>query len=277
VPSGGDSFPAGFDQHFELSGGTGNEAFFGRNVLRGLVEGIHEHVASHEARRSWRRQPALIGCSPWCTDDELLLALQRLHVCVVIKKWPRKMSRGLERLDQFNQHRAGLPLRAFPDLALHAPRVDGAPAVIGPGGPDNDIDLSPFRTIGFRRIAGRGGPMAHAKLALLGDLWHHDEGAEGEVGDFVGFSPRRLWVSSANFTYGSRGHLESGFWTDDEALVQGAERFIVALIGASEQLQAESDTFEPDLAENELDMEAIAEYAAEFGTWGDEDDAKHGR
>lgn len=83
---------------------------------------------------------------------------------------------------------------------------------------DNDIYLSPFRTLGFREADGGGRPMAHAKLALLGDLWHHDEGACDEVGDFVGFSPRRLWVSSANFTYAFRSHLEFGFWTDDEAL-----------------------------------------------------------
>lgn len=221
VRSGGDSFPAGFDQRFELNGGQG-EAFFGRDVLRGLVEGIREHVASRAARPSWRRQPALIGCSPWCNDRELLLALEQLNACcVVVRKWPVKMEsyleRSLERLEQFSG--AGFPLRAFPDLALHAPKIDRAPAVIGPHGPDNDIELSPFRTVGFREAGGRGAPMAHAKLALLGDRWHHDEGAEGEVGDFVGFSAHRLWVSSTNFTYASRSHLEFGFWTDDEVLV----------------------------------------------------------
>lgn len=45
----------------------------------------------------------------------------------------------------------------------------------------------------------------------------------------------------------------------------------MALIGASEELRAESDRLEPELAEAELDLEAIAEYAAEYGSWDNED------
>jgi hypothetical protein len=40
--------------------------------------------------------------------------------------------------------------------------------------------------------------------------------------DHVRFSPRRLWVSSANFTYASRRSLEFGYWTEQTDLVRAA-------------------------------------------------------
>jgi hypothetical protein len=76
----------------------------------------------------------------------------------------------------------------------------------------------------------------HAKLALLGHLWWHDEGELG-VEDVTGFAPRRLWISSANFTESSRRSLEFGYWTEDKALMEGAQRFLLRLIAASEGLE----------------------------------------
>jgi hypothetical protein len=54
---------------------------------------------------------------------------------------------------------------------------------------------------------------------LLGNICWTDEGPIGNVDDYVWFSARRLWVSSANFTYASRPSLEFGYWTEDEVLV----------------------------------------------------------
>jgi hypothetical protein len=107
-------------------------------------------------------------------------------------------------------------------------------------------------------------PIIHAKLALLGHLWWHDEGPLGHVEDVIGFTPRRLWVSSANFTRSSRGSLEFGFWTEDPALVDGAERFLIKLMRSSEGLDPAADAFEPDLVPIEFDDLAMAEAWAEL-------------
>jgi hypothetical protein len=48
-------------------------------------------------------------------------------------------------------------------------------------------------------------PLIHAKLALLGELWWHDEDALGHIADVTGFRARRLWVSSVNFTVSATG------------------------------------------------------------------------
>lgn len=114
-------------------------------------------------------------------------------------------------------------------------------------------------------------PIVHAKLALLGHLWWHDEDALGYVDDVIGFRPRRLWISSANFTRSSRRSLEFGFWTEEPALLDGAERFLVKLMGSSEGVDPASDVFQPDLAPYEFDDEATADYAAEFGWAGDDE------
>jgi hypothetical protein len=108
----------------------------------------------------------------------------------------------------------------------------------------------------------------HAKLALLGHLWWTDDGEFGE--EVIGFKSRRLWVSSANFTSSSRRSLEFGYWTDDAALVEGAERFLLKAIALSEELDTEADHLEPDLARVEFDEVAIAEFLAETD-WDEEE------
>jgi hypothetical protein len=96
-------------------------------------------------------------------------------------------------------------------------------------------------------------------------------GALGHVEDVIGFTPRRLWVSSANFTTSSRSSLEFGFWTEDDRLVQGAERFLTTALRYSEGLDPESDAFEPELVPVVFDDEAFREVLAEMN-WDDEDD-----
>src|SRR5439155_17395738 len=124
-----------------------------------------------------------------------------------------------------------------------------------------------IRTLGFR---GGYPPIMHAKLALLGHLWWTDDGLFGE--EVVGFEPRRLWVSSANFTSSSRSNIEFGYWTEDAALVAGAERFLLKAIASSEDLDAEADHLEPDLAPVEFDEVAIAEAMAETDCDEEEDE-----
>jgi hypothetical protein len=80
----------------------------------------------------------------------------------------------------------------------------------------------------------------------------------GHVDDIVGFDARRLWLSSANSTSSSRRNIECGFWTEDSALIQGAERFLVKLMASSEALDPTSDLFDPELVEVEFDDEAMA-------------------
>jgi hypothetical protein len=126
-----------------------------------------------------------------------------------------------------------------------------------------------IRTLGYRRKGGALVPIMHVKLALLGHLWWYDEDALGYPGEFISFTPRRLWVSSANFTKSSRESLEFGYWTEDPALLQGAERFLLKAMASSESLDPDADLFEPDLAPVQFDDLAMAEALPE--DWEEED------
>jgi hypothetical protein len=52
-------------------------------------------------------------------------------------------------------------------------------------------------------------------------------------------------------------------WTEDPALVDGAERFLVKLMGSSEALDPESDHFNPELVPVEYDDAAMWEASEE--------------
>jgi hypothetical protein len=264
------SFFGEFDDEFPLRSEVGNNAYFGENVLQGLVEGIDDFISLRQAR--WRRYraigPALLGSAMWIDDDALIAKLGHLSAaCIIVTKQgrgPRDLHR-LFRLHEVNAATPGLPLRAFPDLRELAQKLDDKPIVVGPYSSIDDEVLPTVRTLGYRRQRGRIDltPILHAKLALLGHLWWHDEGPLGEVDDFVGFSPGRLWVSSANFTRSSRRSLEFGYWTENPALLEGTQRFLLGLIRASEGLDPLADIPDPTLAPVELDDDAFAEYLAE--------------
>jgi hypothetical protein len=274
-------FSEGFDDEFAVGAEPGNTAFFGRDVLRGLITGIEDFAETRQER--WKRYrslgPALVACAPWMDDEELLGRLGGLAAaCVLVSKQRRNANEGakLERLRRVNDTAPGLPIRAFPYLGGLAPKVDGQPLVVGPFGPPMDeAVLSTIRTIGYRK-AGRADspPLAHAKLALLGHLWWHDEGVFG-VEDVVGFAPYRLWISSANFTKSSRRSLEFGYWTEDEGLIEGAERFLLRLIAASEGLDPAADVMDPDLVPVEFDDQAMWEALRE-ASWDDQEDDEDG-
>jgi hypothetical protein len=66
------SFADQFD--FAVTLGDGNPAFFGRNVLKGLTDGIDDFIRDPEGR--WKRTrslgPALLGSAMWIDDPELI-------------------------------------------------------------------------------------------------------------------------------------------------------------------------------------------------------------
>lgn len=216
------AFPDAFDEERPVGSEPGNAAFFGRDVLRGLVSGIDDFVNLRQER--WRRfraiGPALLGTAMWIDDPPLIESLTRLSgASVVITKQSLAASsnkrRKLERLRELNAMTPGLPKKAFAELRGLLPKVDGKPAVVGPSADVEEGYVPTVRALGYRRSGGAQVPILHAKLALLGHLWWHDEGEYGQLDDYIGFSASRLWISSANFTAASRRSLEFGYWTED--------------------------------------------------------------
>lgn len=269
------SFSDEFDDEFAVGPEEGNSAFFGRNVLRALIEGIDDFVHLRQPR--WRQfrslGPVLLGSAMWIDDPELISKVGELSgACIVVTKQGRTLEklRKLELLHQTNERTPGLPIRAFAALSGLAPKVDGQPVIVGPYDTMDDGVVPTIRTLGYRKLKDFP-PIMHAKLALLGHLWWDDEGPLGHVEDVIGFTPRRLWVSSANFTHSSRRSLEFGYWTEERALVQGAERFLVKVMRSSEGLDPDADSFAPDLAPVEFDDVAMAEALAEMH-WDEADD-----
>ncbi len=271
-----------FDDEFTVGPEEGNNAFFGRNVLRGLIDGIDDFVRLRQPR--WRRYrslgPVLLGSAMWINDEVLINKLGELSAaCIVVTKQGRRPweVKKLEPLAVLNERTPGIPVRAFAGLTQLAPKVDGKPAVVGPYSPIYDGTLPTIRTLGFRQLTGQvesSPPILHTKLALLGHLWWHDEDGDGGVADVVGFEARRLWVSSANFTSSSRRSLEFGYWTEEPALVQGAERFLIKLMRSSEGLNPDTDSFDPELAPMEYDDVAMTEAWAEMRWTEDEDETE---
>jgi hypothetical protein len=197
------SFSHEFDDEFAVGPEEGNQAFFGLNVLRGLIEGIDDFINLRQPR--WRQPrslgPALLGSAMWIDDLELINKLGELSgACIIVTKQTRtrRDAEKLEALRELNKRTPGLPIRAFADLSGLAPKVDGEPHVVGPYSPMDEGVVPTIRTIGYRsKHRGDSVPIMHAKLALLGHLWRHDEGPLGHPDDVIGFTPGRLWVSSA--------------------------------------------------------------------------------
>lgn len=269
------SFSHQFDDVVAVGPEDGNSAFFGLDVLRGLVEGIEDFASLRQPR--WRRYrsmgPALIGSAMWIDDPEIINALAKLSGASIVVTKQRRTPHQLEKLEQLhglNERTPGLPIRAFAALSGLAPKVDGKPAIVGPYAPMDEGTVPTIRTLGFRKQGNWLVPIMHAKLALLGHLWWHDEGPLGHIDDVIGFTPQRLWVSSANFTRSSRRNLEVGHWTEDAALVKHAEQFLLKAMAASESLDPEADSFEPDLATVEFDDAAMAEAFADM-RWDEPD------
>jgi len=257
--------PNEFEDPFAVGPEPGNNAFFGFNVLQGLVDGIDDFLNERQTR--WRpraklRGPALLGSSVWIEDGELIDKISDLYAaCIVVKKQSRKPNGVAKqaRLAVLNKQTPGMPVHAFSALSGLAPKADDMSVTVSRHDTYRDKGSIPtIRTLGFRLSGNNDSPpIPHAKLALLGHLWWHDEGALDHAEDIVGFDARRLWISSANFTSSSRHNMEFGYWTEDPALIQGAERFLVKLMGSSEALDPGSDLFDPELLELQFDADAM--------------------
>ena len=109
-------FSGGFDDEFAVGAEPGNNAFFGRNVLRVLVEGIDDFIETRQECSTRYRSlgPALLGCALWIDDEELLVKLGDLAAaCVVVRKQGRSASERakLERLKRVNDATPGFPVR----------------------------------------------------------------------------------------------------------------------------------------------------------------------
>ncbi|MEV0006256.1 hypothetical protein AB0H28_28800 [Micromonospora sp. NPDC050980] len=274
-----------YDRALEV-GPAGNQAFFGRDVLAGLVQGIRDFREHRQQRWDQHHGPGatLLGCAMWMDDPELLDELARLQAaCVVVSKQardkkvqPPDLPYKLRRLADLNTRAPGLPVCYFPPLEQLTSLVDGEPPMIGPGWslPPGDAMIPTVRTIGFRKDLGANGsmpPILHAKLALLGRLWEHDEDDFGPA-DVTAFTPKRLWIGSANFTASSRRSLEFGSWTEDPVLLRGAEEFLLDLVGSSEGIDPDADLHLPERALPDFDDSAMAESAAELRFADPEDD-----
>ncbi|MFW3463951.1 hypothetical protein ACN24K_27705 [Streptomyces microflavus] len=265
-------FPATFDQEFVRQ--DGQRGYFGRNVLKGLVDGMEGFIEEKRRTPGFRSMgPVALGGFLWLDDPELAGCLARFaHTCVVVSKQGRS-KRDLEklgRLQPFADGDNGMPARVFAELTDLDRRENGRAKVVGPCSPiPDDVVIPPLRTIGFRRPPRKDMvPFLHTKIMLLGEMWWHDEDGLGGVADVIGFRPERLWVGSANATERSRYNLEFGMWLDDPQALEAAQTFLVQLMAHSEALDPDSDLFQPELLPVDVDDEAFAEYVAEYG-WGD--------
>lgn len=254
------AFPDWADAHVSLS--QTDEAFFGRDVLRGLVRGIDE-AADKPATRHWGGA-AVLGCAMWMDDPELILALRRMvNVCVVVTKQPRRTYQGesFQRLEALARDE-GLAQEAFPELREFALQRGGSgPLVVGPGtAPWWEERIPAVRELGFRRVGNQLVPILHAKIALLGHMIWTDEHPSGHLVDELHFVADRLWIGSANFTRSSRLSVEMGVWLSDRRLMDAARQFLLRLISQSEPLGQGPDELKPELMPIEYDDDAFREY-----------------
>jgi hypothetical protein len=121
-------FSGEFDDTFPV-GEPGNSAFFGRDVLHGLIGGIDDFIQLRQER--WTRYrplgPALLGSAMWIDDRQLIDKIGELYAaCIVVNKQGRKRHElaKLEQLAELNKRTPGIPVRA--PLASSAPNDGGA-------------------------------------------------------------------------------------------------------------------------------------------------------
>lgn len=262
-------FDDALDQRLDLASG---EAYFGRNVLQGLVDGIVTNTREVSPGPIIRAVygPVVLGCAMTMDDPDLMEALEQVgNACIVITKQESRHhgTPKWSQLEDFNEsHTHGLIAWAFPELEGLAPHDGGRPRVVGPYDPDwrRLMDIGGVREVGYRKAGGHLVPIVHAKLALLGDVWSVEEGDDGFERITPRFVPTRLWVGSANFTQASRRSLEMGMWTSDTELMEAARRFLIGLIAQSEPLGKGPDGPQPELLPVEYDDEAFRAAHADY-------------
>jgi hypothetical protein len=119
--------------------------------------------------------------------------------------------------------------------------------------------IEPVRVLGWRSN-DNSAPIVHAKMLVLGrielrDYGHPDYGQD----ERLEFQPTAVWWGSANWTEGSRNHLEVGFVSHDSELLNQATDFIADVIGFSEPFGSTRAGPEPDMLHYEVDDAAMWE------------------
>lgn len=261
-------FPPDLDSRVSLGGG--GEAYFGRDVLRGLVSGLRDVANRPRSERRWG--PGVLACTMWMDDAELISVLGSMsNVCVIVTKQSARRyddpkTKPLRDLAENN----GLAQEAFPELSEYelVDETTGAPLVVGPYTPnwrENSV-IHGVREVGFRKERDSEGreryvPLAHAKIALVGQMLWSDEHPSGAVVDEMWFVPEKLWIGSANFTASSRRSIEIGMWTADHDLMGAARSFLLDLVKLSEPLGMGPNVLNPEL--RPIDYDAFQEYLEE--------------
>jgi hypothetical protein len=151
-------FPKEFEDAFAVGPEPGNNAFFGLNVLQGLVDGIEDFINERQPR--WRPAvrllgPALLGSSVWIEDGGLIDKISHLHAAsIVVKKQSRKPSgvAKLARLTALNKQTPGMPIQAFSALSGLAPKIDGKAVTVDPHDAyPHEVSIPTIRTFGLRQ------------------------------------------------------------------------------------------------------------------------------
>lgn len=258
-------FPEGFDQQIRSAAG---EAFFGRDVLSGLVQGLRRAAEPSRTERS--PGSGVLGCALWIDDPELLDVLTLMgNVCVVVtKQHPKWLSRPDARPVRELAEAHGIDQSAFHELSEFAPSVGSEPLLVGPHTLDwtRQTRLGAVREVGFRKVSDRPVPLVHAKMALLGQMHWTDEHPSGALDDHTWFQPESLWIGSANFTRASRSSLEVGLWTHDPLLLAAARKFLLTLVAMSEPLGSGPDGMDPELSPVKFDDAEFIDYLRELGS-----------
>jgi hypothetical protein len=262
------SFSSLFDSQFSFGKGGKLTGRFGLNVLDDLIAGIDEFQAASSRQTSGRcLGPAMLGAFAWLDDRQLLKRIAEYpYACVAFTKQPRPFPpRQLAGLRAALERCHGFPADALPGLETLAPPDElGRPQMVGPHTRLPPQTIPGIRTVGYRKIGKKPVPLLHTKMMLLGELCRHDEDAFGRPADTIVFVPQRLWIGSANGTYGSRFSLEFGCWQTEPELLVHAERFLTKVIAHSETLDPDSDSMEPELVDVEYDHAAMADALAEL-------------
>jgi hypothetical protein len=212
----------------------------------------------------------MLGAFMWLDDPPLLERIAGFHgACVAFTKQPRMNEAKRARFRNVLDRSRGFPASALPEMEWLLPYDDeGQVPVVGPSSPAPAVRLPALRAFGYRRIGNRLVPILHAKLMLLGVLaWQEDE--EYGSGEFLRFTPERLWVGSANGTRSSRSSLEFGCWLEDWKLLESARQFLAEVLRHSEPFDPDSDDMAPELVDPDFDDVAMAEAAAAL-EWPDE-------
>jgi len=129
-------FPDTFHFRAGIGQRSGN-AYFGTDVLTGLVTGMDDFLTDPDGRWSQYRSlgPAVLGCVPWLDDPALLTAIDRFpSACVVVTKQGLK-KRGrekCERLKQYAQQGNGFSADVFAEMTESVSPCDGQPPEPGP-------------------------------------------------------------------------------------------------------------------------------------------------